>query len=140
MTVRSGSMKMLVPMMILLAACGSRAAAPRVGASATPGATVETSPPPSPEPPEPSSQWLIVLRAAADPGGVRDDAETLGPVLGDAIQVAPGSCFTGLPSRFGGDHYIIGALGSTRSEVDELAAEAGIEPLFEGEVQVVCVD
>jgi hypothetical protein len=81
-----------------------------------------------------------VLRAADDPGGVRDDAEALGRALGDAIQVAPGSCFTGIPSRFGGDHYIVGALGSSKVEVEALAADAGVEPLFEGRVHVVCVD
>jgi hypothetical protein len=82
----------------------------------------------------------VVLRAAPDPAGVRDDADALADILGDAIQVAPGSCFTGLPARFGGDRYILGAVGGSKAEVDAFATDAHIEPLFEGEVQVVCVD
>jgi hypothetical protein len=81
-----------------------------------------------------------VLRSAPDPAGVRDDARALASVLGDAIQVTPGSCFTGLPPRFGGDRYILGATGASKAEVDGYAMDAHIEPLFEGQVQVVCVD
>lgn len=82
----------------------------------------------------------MVLRVAPDPAGVHHDAVALASVLGDSIQVAPGSCFTGMPPRFGGDRYILGAIGGSKDEVDALAADAKIEPLFEGEVQVVCVD
>jgi hypothetical protein len=81
-----------------------------------------------------------VLRAAPDPAGVRDDAKALADILGDAIQVAPGSCFTGLPARFGSDRYILGAVAGSKAEVDAFATDANIEPLFEGKVQVVCVD
>ncbi|MEP7059979.1 MAG: hypothetical protein ABI828_04545 [Actinomycetota bacterium] len=121
----------------LLGACASRAVVPGDAGTPTPRATPASTTPASPAA---GVQWLIVLRAADDPGGVREDAATLGPVLGDAIQVAPGSCFTGIPSKFGGDRYIVGALGSSKADVDALASDAGIEPLFEGEVQVVCVD
>jgi|GEM_PF-3480394 len=101
-------------------------------------------------PPSPSSSrtpspdaaltWLVVLRVASDPAGVRVEATSLASVLGDAIQVAPGSCFTGLPPRFGGDRYILGATGASKAEVDRYAMDAHIEPLFEGQVHVVCVD
>ncbi|MEA2551388.1 MAG: hypothetical protein QOE25_1157 [Actinomycetota bacterium] len=142
MTTRSLATRMLASPLILLFACASRSSTPRatVPRATVTSATTAPTTSPSAEPPLASSQWLIVLRAADDPGGVRDDAETLGPALGDAIQVAPGSCFTGIPSRFGGDRYIVGALGSSKAEVDALAADAGIEPLFEGQVHVVCVD
>lgn len=99
------------------------------------------SPSPSLTPePTPVSTWLVVLRVAPDPAGIRDDAAALAPVLGDAIQVAPGSCFPGLPTRFGGDRYILGASGVSKTEVDGLATAAHIEPLFEGQVQAVCID
>ena len=86
------------------------------------------------------STWLVVLRVAPDPAGVRDEATALAPILGGAIQVDPGSCFSGLPPRFGGDRYILGATGASRAEVDGYATDAQIEPLFEGQVQQVCVD
>jgi hypothetical protein len=100
-----------------------------------------TSSTPSPSPIEDAATtWFVVLRVANDPAGVREDAAALGPMLGGAIQVAPGSCFNGLPGRFGGDRYVLGAVGNTNAEVDRFATRAHIEPLFEGEVQVVCTD
>ena len=99
------------------------------------------SPSPSRTPsPDTALTWLVVLRVAADPAGVRVDAASFASALGDAIQVAPGSCFTGLPPRFGGDRYILGATGASKAEVDGYATDAHTEPLFEGQVQVVCVD
>jgi hypothetical protein len=139
-TVRSLTTRGLASVLILLCGCASRASTPRATDPRTTVSSGTSTPSPTAESPAASSQWLIVLRAADDPGGVRDDAERLGPALGDAIQVAPGSCFTGIPSRFGGDRYIVGALGWSKAEVDELAADAGVEPLFEGQVHVVCVD
>jgi hypothetical protein len=95
---------------------------------------------PTPTPTERGGTWLVILRAADDPAGVRDDARTFSDVLGGAIQVAPGSCFDPIPDRFGGDRYILGAIGGSKGDVDALAAATQVSPLFEGEVQVICSD
>ena len=130
---RVRSTMILASALILIAAACARQA-PRAGdasPSSSPSRTTE---------PTPVSTWLVVLRVAPDPAGVRDEATALAAVLGGAIQVSPGSCFTGIPARFGGDRYILGATGASRAEVDGYAADAQIEPLFEGLVQQVCVD
>lgn len=132
MTRIRATMVLAAVVVLTATACGRQTpSAGEASGSPSPSRTTE---------PTPGSTWLVVLRAADDPAGVRDDAAALAGVLGGAIQVSPGSCFTGIPARFGGDRYILGATGGSKAEVDGLAANAHIEPLFEGHVQVVCVD
>ena len=130
---RVRSTMILASALILIAtACGRQSPrAAEASASPSPSRTAQ---------PTPVSTWLVILRVAPDPAGVRDEATALAAVLGGAIQVGPGSCFTGIPARFGGDRYILGATGASRAEVDGYAIDAQIEPLFEGLVQQVCVD
>ena len=51
--------------------------------------------------------------------------------------VAPTDCFEGLPdvARNG---YLIGAVGDSRSEVEERVVDAGEKVAFSAEVAIVC--
>ena len=135
--IRSRSVGVLAATVFVIATACARQSPSSGGASPSPSRLPSPSLTPSPDA---AVEWLVVLGVAPDPAGVRDDAASLAQELGGAIQVAPGSCFTGLPARFGGDRYILGALGGSKAQVDALAVDTHIEPLFEGEVQVVCVD
>jgi hypothetical protein len=94
---------------------------------------------PSASPSTSEMRWIAVIDVAPDPSDL--DALTqrlLGP-LGIALMVAPTDCFEGLPDA-AGNGYLIGAVGESRSEVEQRVVDAGEKVAFSAAVTIVCTD
>jgi hypothetical protein len=114
---------------LTLASCGED---PDPGQTSTPSAAS-----PSASPSTSETRWIAVIDVAPDPSDL--DALTqrlLGP-LGIALMVAPTDCFEGLPDA-AGNGYLIGAVGDSRSEVEQRVVGAGEKVAFSAEVTIVC--
>ena len=88
----------------------------------------------------PASSWLAGLRVESDPDALDDDTHELMDVLGGSLVVSPASCLDGLPDAVGPASYVLGAVAPTRARLDELIAQANLEPMFRVEVEVLCTD
>lgn len=83
--------------------------------------------------------WLAVFQIAEEPDQLDARTGRLAPVLGGALMVAPGTCFTGLPSA-AGPGYVLGAAATDRDTLDGLVAATGDSPRFVVRTRSGCVD
>ncbi|MEO8293263.1 MAG: hypothetical protein ABI635_08990 [Actinomycetota bacterium] len=94
------------------------------GASESPGASI----------------WLAALRIEADPETLDADTADLKDILGGGLIVSPANCFVGLPPEVSGGDYVLGAQAPTEAELTALVEKTGRDPVFEGQVQMLCLD
>jgi hypothetical protein len=103
----------------------------------------QTSAPSAPSPSASSStsemRWIAVIDMAAHPSDLDALTQRLRDPLGVALMVAPTECFEGLPDA-AGNGYLIGAVGDSRSEVEQRVVDAGEEVAFSADVTIVCTD
>jgi hypothetical protein len=121
---------------LTLAGCGDD---PDPGQGSTPSAATPSVSGSSASPPADEERWIAVVDVAPDPNDL--DALTqqlLGP-LGTALVVSPTDCFEGLPET-AGEGYLIGAVGDSRSDVEELVVDAGERVAFSANVTILCTD
>ncbi len=108
----------------------------------------ETSSPPSSAPPSVAATgsplgtavWLAGLKRASDPNSLDGMYARLQPVLDAALEVSPGTCFSGIPAPFDGPAYLVVVVAGSKAELDQLVAKAGEHPLFESKATVMCLD
>ena len=116
---------------LTLASCGED---PGTGQTSTPSA-----PSPSASPSTSGMRWIAVVDVAPDPGDLDALTQRLLDPLGIALMVAPTDCFEGLPDA-AGNGYLIGAVGDSRSEVEQRVVDAGEQVAFSAHVTIVCTD
>ena len=116
---------------LTLASCGED---PGPGKTSAP-----TTSSPSASPSASESRWIAVIDVAPDPSDLDPLTQRLLGPLGTALMVAPTDCFEGLPDA-AGDGYLIGAVGESRSEVEQRVVDAGEEVAFSANVMIVCTD
>ncbi len=117
---------------LLAAGCAARSSSAASGPSSSPASASPTA---SLTPPQ---VWLAILRVAQDPNDLDADTQALKPVLGDAMQVVPASCFSGLPDRFSGERYVLGIVTDSKSQTDAVLAASKLSALFEAPVEEAC--
>ena len=88
---------------------------------------------------EPESRWLAAVDVAPRADDLDAATERLMQPLGAALVVSPVSCFEGLPTT-AGDGYVIGAVGESQSEVEQLVIDAGEPVMFTASVTILCTD
>jgi hypothetical protein len=115
---------------LTLASCGED---PGPGQTPTPSASPSASPSTS------EMRWIAVIDVAPDPSDLDALTQQLLDPLGIALMVAPTDCFEGLPDA-AGNGYLIGAVGDSRSEVEQRVVDAGEEVAFSADVTIVCTD
>jgi hypothetical protein len=108
---------------VCLAACGS--GAPPASSSASDAG--------------PATIWIAGLRVAADPNDLDADTQAAKDLVGPAIAVGPVACFGGVPAAFDPAHYVLGVVGASQREVEDLVATLGRTPLFVVEATDLCV-
>ncbi len=84
--------------------------------------------------------WMAALRVEADPNALDADTRDLKDVLGGALLVSPAGCFLGLPPEVDASAYVLGIQAPTQTALDTLVAKSEREPVFEGQVQMLCTD
>jgi hypothetical protein len=94
---------------------------------------------PSASPSTSETRWIAVIDVAPDPSDLDALTQRLLEPLGIALMVAPTDCFEGLPEA-AGDGYLIGAVGDSRSEVEQRVVDAGEQVAFSAHVTIVCTD
>jgi len=94
---------------------------------------------PSASPSASEMRWIAVIDVAPDPSDLDALTQRLLDPLGIALMVAPTDCFEGLPDA-AGNGYLIGAVGDSRSEVEQRVVDAGEEVAFSADVMIVCTD
>jgi hypothetical protein len=91
----------------------------------------------------PSKAWVAVLDTAADPARLtaprKDVLRELGDVLEGSVVVSPGACLEGLPADLA-DGYVLAIQRDTRPDVIALVSLLSSQPLFTGDVTIVCSD
>lgn len=85
------------------------------------------------------SVWVAALKLADDPDELDGDTAQLKPLLGRALIVSPSDCFQGLPPE-ADTTYLLGVVGTSSAEVDDLVAKSGRPALFTAEVRLACTD
>jgi hypothetical protein len=116
---------------LMLASCGED---PGPRQTSTPSAAS-----PSASPSTSETRWIAVIDVAPDPSDLDALTQRLLEPLGIALMVAPTDCFEGLPEA-AGDGYLIGAVGDSRSEVEQRVVDAGEQVAFSAHVTIVCTD
>jgi hypothetical protein len=116
---------------LMLASCGED---PGPRQTSTPSAAS-----PSASPSTSETTWISVIAEAPDPSDLDALTQRLLEPLGIALMVAPTDCFEGLPDA-AGSGYLIGAVGDSRSEVEQRVVDAGEKVAFSADVTIVCTD
>ena len=116
---------------------GQAACSEEPGASSSPASRAASA---SASDAPPAGSWLAGLRVERDPDALDEDTQTLMGVLGGSLVVSPASCFDGLPDTVGPSTYVLGAVAPTQARLDELIAQANLEPMFRVEVEILCTD
>jgi hypothetical protein len=116
---------------LTLASCGE---GPGPRQTSTPSAAS-----PSASPSTSEIRCLAVIDVAPDPSDLDALTQRLLVPLGIALMVAPTDCFEGLPDA-AGNGYLIGAVGDSRSEVEQRVVDVGEEVVFSADVTIVCTD
>lgn len=114
---------------LTLSSCGED---PDPAQTSTPSATS-----PSASPSTSETRWIAVIDVAPDPSDLDALTQRLLVPLGIALMVAPTDCFEDLPDA-AGNGYLIGAVGDSRSEVEQRVVDAGEKVAFSAEVTIVC--
>ena len=91
------------------------------------------------EAPSGEERWLAVIEVAPLADDLSAATERLRDPLGLALVVSPVGCFEGLPSELE-TGYLIGAVGESASEVEQLISEAEEQVLFTTPVTILCTD
>ena len=120
-----------------LVSCGTDPAPSPV--ASTPSPSASPSPSTSPSPDTSGGRWIAVVDVAREPDDLDALTERLREPLGTALVVSPTDCFEGLPNDVASG-YLIGAVGDSRAEVEELVLDAGEEVAFSARVTSVCMD
>ena len=84
--------------------------------------------------------WLAALRVEREPDALDADTRALAGVLGGALVVSPASCLGGLPGDVDPAAYVLGVIAPDPATLDDLVGRTDLEPLFRGEVLLVCTD
>ncbi|MEX1264795.1 MAG: hypothetical protein WEE66_12850 [Actinomycetota bacterium] len=86
-----------------------------------------------------TKRWLAVVEVAPLADDLNATTERLRDPLGLALVVSPVDCFDGLPADLE-TGYLIGAVGDSADEVEQLIADAGEQTMFSVPVTIVCTD
>lgn len=86
-----------------------------------------------------TKRWLAVVEVAPLADDLNATTERLLDPLGLALVVSPVDCFDGLPADLE-TGYLIGAVGDSADEVEQLIADAGEQTMFSAPVTIVCTD
>lgn len=100
--------------------------------------------PAEPNPPGATSstletRWLAAVDVAPRADDLDAATERLIEPLGTALVVSPVGCFEGLPTE-AGDGYLIGAVGESQGQVEQLVTDAGEQVMFTASVTILCTD
>jgi hypothetical protein len=91
----------------------------------------------------PWEAWVAVLDTAADPARLtaprKDILHELGDVLEGSVVISPGACLEGLPADLA-DGYVLAIQRDTRQDVRALVSLLSSQPLFTGDVTILCSD
>lgn len=129
-TLRSGSLLVLLAGVVALGGCADRG-----GTADAPAASSVTA---APAPPG-VERWLAVIELAPLADDLSDTTERVRDRLGLALIVSPVDCIEGLPFELRSG-YVLGAVGDTAVEVEQLIGDAGEQALFTAQVRMVCTD
>jgi hypothetical protein len=121
---------------LMLTGCGDD---PEPRQASTPSPATPSVSPPSASPSAYQERWIAVIDVAPAPSDLDALTQRLLDPLGTALMVAPTQCFEGLPDA-AGNGYIIGAVGDSRSEVEQLVLDAGESVAFSANVKILCTD
>ena len=112
-----------------------------LGGCAGRGGTDPPAAPPAPSSPAPSEveRWLAVIEVAPLADDLSETTDRVRDRLGLALIVSPVDCIEGLPSELR-DGYVLGAVGNSALEVEQLIADAGEQALYTTRVTVICTD
>lgn len=140
---------MMIAAAAFLAACrGGTGARPTASASPSSPPATTASPSLSAAPsgsPVPGTGlvalWLAGFRVA-NVRALSADTQEFMDLVGSAIDVAPVSCFDGLPPRYARrpNAYILGVIADSRDRLEEVIRSTGREPLFVAWVRTMCID
>jgi hypothetical protein len=88
------------------------------------------------------TEWIAVFDVARREDGLDPSTEELLDTAGmDHIAVGQASCWKGLPRKLGvGHNSVVAAVyGPSESELTEILASVGREPIFRGELEAFCI-
>ena len=92
---------------------------------------------------QPAETWVAVLDTASDPGRLnsprKDVLRELGDVLEGSVVISPGACLEGLPEELGAG-YVLAIQRDSQQDVRALVSLLSREPLFTGDVTIMCSD
>ena len=91
------------------------------------------------EAPSSEERWLAVIEVAPLADDLSAATDRLRDPLGLALVVSPVDCFEGLPSDLE-TGYLIGAVGESADEVEQLVSDAQERVLFTIPVTILCTD
>ena len=86
-----------------------------------------------------TERWLAAVEVAPKADDLDAATERLRDPLGEALVVSPVDCFEGLPAGLDA-RYLIGAVGDSSDDVEQLVVDAGEKVLFTASVTVLCTD
>ncbi len=89
--------------------------------------------------PSGQQRWLAVIEVAPLADDLSAATQRLRDPLGLALVVSPVGCFEGLPLELE-TGYLIGAVGESATEVEQLISKAGERVLFTSPVAILCTD
>lgn len=92
----------------------------------------------------PTQPWVAILDADPEPDALSGPRRVVLRALGDALEgyvvISPAACLEGIPARIAGDGYVLAIQRDRRDDVEALASQLPREPLFVGQVNVLCSD
>jgi hypothetical protein len=127
-TLRARTLVVVVAGLVALGGCAGRDGTdPPAGPAATSSST------------PPVERWLAVMEVAPLADDLSETTERVRDRLGLALIVSPVDCIEGLPPELR-DGYVLGAIGDSAHEVEQLVAEAGEQAMVTTHVTIVCTD
>lgn len=87
-----------------------------------------------------ATEWVAVFETAADPNDLEAQQAALIERVQGAILVGPAGCHEGLAKalKVSRGTYVIGVVGSSEARMERAVQRAEREPIFRGELKLLC--
>lgn len=86
------------------------------------------------------TEWVAVFETAADPNDLEGQQAELLERVDGAILVGPAGCHEGLAKALKIDRgtYVIGVVGSSEAQMENAVQRAERQPIFRGQLKLLC--